>query len=46
MIELIEPVFTFIFFFIIPMIFICSIPALFVGGVMVNVAEKNKESKK
>ena len=42
MLELIEPIFYFVFFFLLPMIGICAIPALFVGGVMVSMIE-NKE---
>ena len=45
MIELIEPIATFLFLFLLPMIGICAIPALFMGGVLVNMAEKNKTDK-
>ncbi len=45
MIELIEPTLIFIFFFILPMIGVCAIPALFMGGVMLSIAEKNKTDK-
>jgi hypothetical protein len=46
MIELIDEVLVFVFFFLLPMLGVCAIPALFMGGVMVNIAEKNKEDKK
>ncbi len=46
MLELIEPIFYFVFFFLLPMIGICAIPALFMGGVMISMAEKNKTDKK
>ena len=46
MIELIDEVLVFVFFFLLPMFAVCAIPALFMGGVMVNIAEKNKEDKK
>ena len=46
MIELIDEILVFLFLFILPMIGICAIPALFMGGVMMNIAEKNKEDKK
>ena len=46
LIELIEPFLIFVFLFLLPMLGICAIPALFMGGVMVSIAEKNKEDKK
>lgn len=46
MIELIEPIAYFLFLFILPMVGICAIPALFMGGVMINIAEKNKTDNK
>ena len=44
MLELIEPVLAFLFLFLLPMLAICSIPALLVGGVLVNMTD-NEESK-
>jgi len=46
MFELLEPLFYFFFFFLFPVIGICSIPALLMGGIMLNMAEKNKSDKK
>ena len=46
MLELIEPIASFLFLFLLPMLGICAIPALFMGGVMVSMAEKNKTDKK
>lgn len=46
MIELIEPIAAFLFLFLLPVLGLCAIPALFMGGVMVSIAEKNKEDKK
>ena len=43
--ELIEPIFYFLFFFIFPVIGLCSIPALLMGGAMLQMAEKEKEKK-
>ena len=40
MFELLGAIASFIFLFILPMIAICSIPALMVGGVLTNVSEK------
>lgn len=45
LLELIEPICAFLFLFLLPMIGICAIPALFMGGVLVNMAEKNKTDK-
>ena len=44
MIELIEPIATFLFLFLLPMLGICAIPALFMGGAMLTIAEKNKSN--
>jgi len=43
MFELLGAIASFIFLFILPMIAICSIPALIAGGFIANVSEK--ESK-
>ena len=43
MIELIEPFFSFLFLFLLPMLGICAIPALFMGGVMLNMTEKKED---
>ena len=40
MFELLGAIASFIFLFILPMVAICSIPALMVGGVLANVSEK------
>ena len=44
MIELIEPIAAFLFLFLLPALGICAIPALFMGGVLVSIAEKNKSN--
>ena len=40
MFELLESILSFTFLFILPMIAICSIPALIAGGILANVSEK------
>jgi len=45
MIELIEPIFYFLFFFIFPVIGLCSLPALLMGGIMLEMADKEKQKK-
>lgn len=46
MFELLEPILIFFTFFLFPAVGICAIPALLMGGVMLNMAEKNKSDKK
>ncbi len=46
MFELLEPFLMFFFFFLFPAVGICAIPALLMGGIMLNMAEKNKSDKK
>jgi len=43
---MIDEILIFIAFFLFPVIGLCSIPALFMGGIMLNMAEKNKSDKK
>ena len=45
MFELLEPFLMFFFFFLLPVVGICSIPALLMGGIMLEMAEKNKSDK-
>mgnify|MGYP003117710449 FL=1 len=45
MFELLEPFLMFFFFFLLPVFGVCSIPALLMGGIMLNMAEKNKSDK-
>ena len=46
MLELLEPLFYFFFFFLFPMLGICAVPAFLMGGIMLEMAEKNKKDKK
>lgn len=46
MIELIEPIAAFLFLFLLPVLGLCTLPALLMGGFMFNMAEKNKTDKK
>mgnify|MGYP003132393573 CR=1 FL=1 len=43
MFELLGAIASFIFLFILPMIAICSIPALIAGGFIANVSEKEEK---
>jgi hypothetical protein len=45
MFELLEPFLMFFFFFLLPVIGICTVPALLMGGIMLEMAEKEKEKK-
>jgi hypothetical protein len=44
--ELMEQILIFFAFFIFPMAAICTIPALLMGGIILNMTEKNKEENK
>ena len=43
MFELLGAIASFIFLFILPMIAICSIPALIAGGILTNISEKEEK---
>ncbi len=43
---MLDEIIIFIAFFILPMIGVCAIPALLMGGIMLNMVEKNKEDQR
>ena len=43
---MLDEIIIFIAFFILPMIGVCVIPALLIGGIMLNMVEKNKEDQR
>lgn len=42
---MLDEILIFIAFFVFPIIGLCTIPALLVGGIMLNMVEKNKEDQ-
>ncbi len=42
---MIDEILIFLAFFLLPVIGLCSIPALLMGGIMLNMVEKNKEDQ-
>lgn len=42
---MIDEILIFIGFFLLPIIGLCSVPALLMGGIMLNMVEKNKEDQ-
>ena len=42
---MIDEILIFLAFFLLPVIGLCSVPALLMGGIMLNMVEKNKEDQ-
>ena len=42
---MIDEILIFLAFFLLPVIGLCSVPAFLMGGIMLNMVEKNKEDQ-